>query len=220
MNETLPDDDEPLAHSEYLMSARLSILYQIDLTNRNLLDRERANSLGRAMTREEYASFNELSAAASRTKKALDAGRDAMRKTWTIAWKHDVDPCPAPIAFTAEDYLSSLMVVDSMATCADVEKWYPPLVRDIMFHQDFDGGLRIQEPVVCRGGDCLCERAIHAKPPTLESEFDAEAQCCPAQGAWCSRDRTFITAAGTMILLAETPYRAAFLSQKAAAETK
>lgn len=236
MKAELLDDNEPIGHQAYLMSARLSILYQTDLTSQTLLERERAKSAGRTLTAEEYAKVNKLSAAAARSKAALEAGRAAMRKIWTTAYKDDTDPCPAPIVFTAEDYLSSLMVVDSMASCGDVGKWFPPLVRHPMFLQDVDVGLRAPTPVKCyrvtkatEQPCCICGLADGrmgrpisevASELSKKDEFDVEPQFCPAQMSWCSRDRTFTAAAGTMILLADTPYRAAFLSEKNAKATQ
>jgi len=229
------------------MSARLSILYQADLTNRALIERERAKSAGRKLTTAEYANVNAMSAAASRTRAALEAGRETMRKTWTTVHKQDVQPCPAPIFFTGEDYLSSLMVVDAMAGSGDVEKWFPPLVQYLMARQDADGGLKIQNRIPCkftRSGlvnemvgrnhpsevketeSCLCSaagpdilerkprRELKAKLDNPLAEYDLEPQFCPLQKSWCAKDRTFITAAGTMMLLADTPYRAAFLGAK------
>jgi hypothetical protein len=131
-----------------------------------------------------------------------------MRQIWTKVHKNDHDPCPAPICFASEDYLSSLMVVDAMAECPDVEKWYPPLIKYLMVRQDIDGGLRIQDHISCHedgpGTSCWCGKGAR------------EPQFCPSQKSWCSKDRTFITAAGTMMLLADTPYRAAFMSTKVA----
>jgi hypothetical protein len=216
-------DNDPLGHQIYIMSARLSILYQADLTNRTLLERERAKSRGQTMSEVEYAKINALTTAAARTKAALEAGRAAMRKTWTTVYKTDIEPSPTPIFFTGEDFLSSLLVVDAMAECNDVQKWFPPVVRQLMSYQDVDGGLRIQDPISCgSGGSCICSSAgpqmvngkIRVPEERPDTEFRLEPQFCPSQKAWCSQGRTFVTAAGVMILLADTPYRPAFMGAK------
>lgn len=148
------DDDDPINFTIYVMAARLSVLYETDRSNRLVFEREAAR-LGAAEargTRPTPAELNHLRAlreATKATSAALEQGRDTMRKTWTKVNERDIAPSPGPILFTGEDFLASLLVVDAMGECKDVEHWFLPVAQRLMYFQDIDGGLRYQELIDC-----------------------------------------------------------------------
>ncbi len=222
MRNELLDDDEPVMHETYLMAARLNVLYQADRTNRQMLAAATARAKAGGASAARLADLTAMTRAANATREALSKARDAIRRSWSKAHPRDVHPSPAPMLFTGEDFLASLLTVDAMAAAGDVEQWFTPVVQKLMTLQDPDGGLRIQEPITCGSGRCPCKEAgpdlanvlrgdrRPLRAPKID-EFAFEPQNCPAQKSWCSRDRVFITSAGVAILLADTPYRPAFV---------
>jgi hypothetical protein len=145
----------------------------------------------------------------------------------------DIAPSPAPILFTGEDFLASLLVVDAMGQAKDVQQWFLPVAQRLMSFQDLDGGLRYQDIIDCEHPhirdccylpfpgfpeclpptltDCEChQRPAGTSPMCMLPQF------CPYQRHWCARDRVFITSAGLMILTADTPYRETTLGLNAA----
>lgn len=205
--ETIPvDDDEPVNVELYVMVSRLAVLHQADQTNQWEMSRavEKMKAAGTKPPPAEVARLRAQLDAANRTRKSLEQGRDAMRRSWIKVHAGDLHPSPAPLLFTGEDFLASMLIVDSMGG-AGVEEWFPPVVRRLMQFQDADGGLKTGQHVDCH------DRAPKPYQCVCTKFRDRDKQFCPAQKSWCSKDRTFITAAGVWILLAETPYRPAFL---------
>jgi hypothetical protein len=230
------DDDEPVNHEVYRNAARLCVLAQAERSNRHVLQRElRIASPERAA---------QLRRSAARTGHALDAAAQTISRGWIKIHQRDPHPSPAPLLFTGEDFLATLIVVDAMAGRKDVVEWFPPVVRRLMYFQDPEsGGLRTDKPVLCevlsKDVRCGCEEEplfpdntndlerMGRKGPRMGLELPAPDTLgagantvrgggkpgCPAQRAWTSKDGTFITAAAVMTLLADTPYRPAFLGQ-------
>ena len=207
------DDDEPVNVERYLMAARLSVLYQADKTNQWQMSREveRLKAQGSQPTPQQLADLKAQVEAAKKTRETLERARDAMRKSWTTVHDRDVNASPGPVLFTAEDFLSSLLIVDAMASAADVQRWYPPTVRRVVQFQDMDGGLKTDQHVDCVPG---CVTPVVCC--TCKSRRGMDKQFCPTLKAWCSKDRTFITAAGVSMLLADTPYRPGFMGKAGA----
>jgi hypothetical protein len=82
---------------------------------------------------------------------------------------------------------------------AAIEKWFPPTVRDLMFIQDVDGGLKAPDHITCQKVDgWWCTPGV---PDDL----------CAMQRSFCARERVFCTAAALAVLVADTPYRKGFL---------
>ena len=230
------DDDEPINHEVYRNAARLCVLAQTERSNRHVLQRElRIASPKRAA---------QLRQSAARTREALDAAAETIRGGWIKIHERDLHPSPAPLFFTGEDFLATLMVVDAMAGRRDVVGWFPPVVRRLMYFQDPESGaMRTDKPVLCevlsKDVRCGCEEQplfpdntndlerMDRKGPRMGLELPAPDTLgagastvrgggnpgCPAQRSWTSRDNTFITAAAVMTLLADTPYRPAFLGE-------
>jgi hypothetical protein len=192
------EDDEPVNHELYVMAARLSVLHQADLTNRWLLSRPGPKVTARTPIRE-LERLRDMRAAAERTRAALEAGRQSMREGWIKVHKRDRDPSPAPLFFTGEDFLASLLVVDAMGRSEGVEEWFLPTARRLMVFQTMDGGLLTDVHVRCHPRKC---NSFHDSP-----------YLCDLQLSWCSRDRVFMTAAALSMLTADTPYRPTVLGQ-------
>ncbi|MDB5296143.1 MAG: hypothetical protein JWO31_2126 [Phycisphaerales bacterium] len=214
-------DDEPVDSDGYVMAARLSVLYQADRTNRWAIDREwdrlkAKKAAGQAATDAQLEALKAMLLKAKTTKVTLDKGRDDIRASWAKVHKLDLDPSPAPVLFTAEDFLADLLVVDAMADAPDVAKWFLPMARRLISLQDADGGLRTDQHILCSP---RCPRHGLKRMPLQAPVFD-DPQMCMWQRAWCSRDRTFITAVGLSMLAADSPYRATVLNPGPGAAAK
>ena len=204
------DDDDPVNHELYVMAARLSVLDQTDRTNRWRIEQETARLEAKrgGPTKREVERLRSFATSAKGTQRTLAEARAFIRKTWTRVHKNDVSPSPAPVLFTAEDFLSCLLIVNAMGNQPDVEQWYLHVVQRLMHFQDMDGGIRTNQHIMCAhpriDGDC--------QPPWPSfPELPVPMQFCIWHRFWGSRDRTFITSASLMILAAETPYRNAVL---------
>ena len=248
-------DDEPVNFEWYSDTARLSVLYQADKSNRWVIEREIERLEGAGAS----AHLHRLRQSAEPTRRLLEAARAAARQGWIKLHDRDLHPCPGPLLFTGEDFLASLLTVDSMAECKDVEQWFPPVVQRLAVFQDVDGGLRTNQHLTCEvlsdEVTCVCELggSVARNPANTNDprngarggrdrnkrRFGLERPgsddlgkgssttvrggghyMCPANRSWCSKDRVFATAVGTMILLADTPYRPAFLGTDPAAAGK
>jgi hypothetical protein len=230
-------DEEPINFTMYVMAARLSVLHEADQSARSAFEREAApleaaEKRGTKPTPAQLDHLRMLADAVKSTTAALEQGRETMRKTWAKVDDRDIAPSPAPILFTGEDFLASLLVVDAMGQAKDVQHWFLPVAQRVMSFQDLDGGLRYQGHIDCEhphirdccyppfqnfpgvpGGrsGCACHEGPQlARPGAMLPQF------CIYQRHWCARDRVFITSAGLMILTADTPYRETSLGLKAA----
>lgn len=190
------EDDQSVNHELYLMAGRLAVLFQADATNQWLVQRDAAKLNGRSPIGD-MVRLRNMKGAAERGRQVLEQGRQTMREGWIKIHRRDLDPSPAPLFFAGEDFLASLLTVDSMAAADDVEKWFLPTARRLMHLQLYDGGLLTDLHVRCHPKHC---RFVHDSP-----------YLCEWQLSWCSRDRVFMTSAALYMLVADTPYRPAVL---------
>ena len=141
--------DTSINHELYLMAGRLSTLYQADLTNRMLV-RDAQRKLNCAVhDRGDDCALRDMRAAAARSHEVLEQARQTMREGWIKIHRFDREPSPSPLFFAGEDFLSTLLIVDSMAECDDAQKWFLHVAQRLMYFQEFEGGLNTDQHVVC-----------------------------------------------------------------------
>jgi hypothetical protein len=204
------DDLEPINEDFYLSAARLSVLDQADRSNA-LQEKQILERLKSPVATADLAKFKDSLQSIVATRRTLATARGQMLNAYRA------NNSFAPFIYAAEDYLATLLTVDALSAAA-VEQWFPPTIRQMIFIQDVDGGLKAPDHIECLlGGPFFCHnRGVGTCPCTTPcmTEAGMTSDLCDLQKSFIARDRVFCTAAGMAILLADTPYRQGFLDVK------
>ncbi|CAA9392665.1 MAG: hypothetical protein AVDCRST_MAG64-1264 [uncultured Phycisphaerae bacterium] len=222
------DDEDPINHGMYTAVARLSVLAQADRSNRQME--------ARLLLAFRSADGPARRAEAARALKAIRTTRATLGAAQqTIAESLTPERGAAPLTFAAEDFVACLLIADSLPP-ATAGRWFPATVKTLMRWQDMDSGLKTDIHTLCRvepPGLCECEKYVQAQMTSAKRGLGAmreeavrgvegkarepaiERQFCPDHKSFCSRDRVFCTAAAVAAILADTPYKAAILPERA-----
>ena len=240
-----PDDEEPINHEMYAAAARLSVLAQADRSNRQMEARLllAARTASEPARRAEAARSIK---AVQTTRATLEAAQRAVADTLTadrgaapltfaaedfIACLLIADSLPPATAerwfpatvttlMTWQDFGGGLRT-DHHTICKMPGKVGDPIQGCWCEGAGFGGGST--GPFAERGlrGGVpkprpLPEAEPGARPAAKGTVPSYERPFCPDNKSFCSQDRVFCTAAAVAAILADTPYKAAILPDRAA----